>query len=269
MAVALEGRAAWARVVELGEHKAMAAVKIHPSAVVGDGVRLGDGVVVGPGAVLMGPLSLGDGVWVGAGAVLGAPPEVTGARMNLAWDGDLDHAGVEIGTDVVVREHVVVHQGTHRPTRVGRGTWLLNRSYVAHDVQIGDGVVVSSGVAIGGHVVIGARANLGMNTTVHQRRVVGPGAMVGMGTAVSRDVPPYALVHGSPLRLHGVNAYVLARAGLDTTLTEELRALYLGAADLATLPVRPGLSGIADDLAWWNGLDGLRPVRVAADVLVP
>ncbi len=246
----------------------MAAVKIHPSAVVGDGVRLGADVVVGPSAVLMGPLVLGDRVWVGAGAVLGAPPEVTGARMNLAWDGDLAHAGVEIGADVVVREHVVVHQGTRRPTRVGAGAWLLNRSYVAHDVQVGAGAVVSSGVAIGGHVVVGAHANLGMNATVHQRRVVGPGAMIGMGTPVSRDVPPYALVHGSPLRLHGVNAYVLLKAGFDAKLVEELRSLYLGAADLTTLPLSTALAGVADDLAWWNGLDGLRPVRVAADALV-
>lgn len=238
------------------------ASSIHPSAVVGPGVELGEAVVIGPHAVLTGPMRLGDRVWVGAGAVLGAPPEVTTARMNRAWDGDLAHEGVELGDDVVVREHAVVHQGTVRPTRVGARTWLLNRSYVAHDVEIGSDVVLSAGVSVGGHVTIGNSANLGLNAAVHQRRVIGPGAMVGMSTAVTRDVPPFALVHGSPLRVHGVNAYVMRRAGLGEGAIEALRELYLSGADLTSLSLVDDLDAIATELEWWNARDGLQPARM-------
>jgi UDP-N-acetylglucosamine acyltransferase len=237
---------------------------IHPSAVVGPGVELGDDVVVGPFAVLTGPMRVGNRVWVGTGAVLGAPPEVTTARMNSAWDGDLAHEGVEIGDDVVIREHAVVHQGALRPTRVGARTWLLSRSYVAHDVEIGTDVVLSAGTSVGGHVTIGRGANLGLNVAVHQRRVIGPGAMVGMSTAVTRDVPPFALVHGSPLRVHGVNAYALRRDGIDETVIEALRSLYLSGVRLTTLGAVGELEAIATELEWWNERDGLQPARAQA-----
>lgn len=232
---------------------------IHPTAVVGPGVQLGTGVSVGPHAVLTGPLEVGDRAWIGAGAVVGAPPEITSARMNLAWTGDLDHAGVVLEADVVVREHVVVHQGSHRATRVGAGTWLLNRAYLAHDVLVGAGVVVSAGVSIGGHAVVGDRANLGMNASVHQRRVVGAGAMVGMGTPVTRDVPPFALVHGSPVRLHGVNAYALDRRGLPAEVVAALAEAYRG--DLRSVPADGALAALAAELTWWAGLEDVLPVR--------
>lgn len=238
---------------------------IHPTAVVGPGVELGVGVQIGPYAVLTGPLEVGDRVWIGSGSVIGAPPEVTSARMNLAWDGDLAHAGVVVEADVVVRELVVVHQGTHRPTRVGTGTWLLNRCYLAHDAVLGSGVIVSAGVSIGGHCTIGASANLGMNAAVHQRRVVGPGAMVGMSTAVTRDVPPFGLVHGSPLRLHDVNSYALTRAGHPPQVGAALRAAYGSCHDLAAVPADGVLAVLAEELGWWAALEGLCPVRVALD----
>lgn len=235
---------------------------VHPSVVVGPGVELGEGVTIGPFAVLTGPLRVGDRAWIGAGAVLGAPPEITTLRLNVAWAGDLDHAGVEIGADVVVREHVVVHQGSHRPTRLHDGAVVLNRAYVAHDVEVGAGAVVSAGVSIGGHCTIGQRANLGMNASVHQRRVVGPGAMVGMSTAVTRDVPPYALVHGSPVRLHDVNAYALRRAGHGADVVEALRAAYRGGSDLVDVPADGALAALDPELAWWRAQPDRAPVRV-------
>jgi UDP-N-acetylglucosamine acyltransferase len=240
---------------------------VHPTAVIGPGVHLGTGVRIGPHAVLLGPLEGGDRVLVGAGSVLGAPPEIMSVRQNLAWDGDLDHAGVVLEDDVVVRENVVVHTGTHRPTRIGAGTWLLAGSYVAHDVVLGRRVVVSAGVSIGGHCDVGDGTNLGLNAAVHQRRVVGPGAMIGMSTAVTRDVPPFALVHGSPPRLHDVNRHALTRAGHDAGLADELFAFYRGAADLARLPdvgATGPLAALAADLAWWSAHTDLRPVRLAS-----
>lgn len=240
---------------------------IHPTAVVGDGVDLGTGVSVGPYAVLTGPLQVGDRAWIGAGSVVGAPPEVTGRRLNLAWDGDLDHAGVVLGADVVLREHVVVHQGTHRPTTVGEGTWLLNRSYVAHDVVIGSSAVISAGVSIGGHCDIGDRANLGMNVAVHQRRTIAPGAMVGMSTSVTRDIPPYGLVHGSPPRLHGVNAYALTKAGHPDTVVAALLAAYRTAGEVAELAPVGELSALREELEWWAAHSTLRPVRLSRDVV--
>ena len=201
--------------------------KIHESAFVGPGVELGDNVVVGPGAVILGPCIIEDSVYIAAGAQIGAPPEMSTLPQNAAWDGALDHAGVRICQGAVIRESVVIHQGTYRETTVGEGSWVLNRAYLAHDVLLGANSTVSARVSIGGHCVIGDCVNIGMNASVHQRRIVGFGAMVGMGTPLSYDVPPFAKAYGSPSRMHGVNSVGMDRAGLTSEQAAQLTEAYV------------------------------------------
>lgn len=226
---------------------------IHPSAVIGPGVSLGERVVVGPYAVLLGPLTVGDGVWIGGGTQIGAPPEISTARHNLAWTGDLDHFGVVIGDDVVIRELVVIHQGSHRPTTVGTGCLLFNRCYVAHDVHVGAATTLSAGVSIGGHCTIRAGSNLGMNVTVHQFRQIGDRVMVGMGAAVTHDLPPFSKAYGVPIRVHGTNTVGMQRAGFsDAAIDEVTTAFAAGETDVA-------LPELADAFGWWRDLPERRP----------
>lgn len=228
----------------------MAAARVHPSAVIGDGVTLGSDVVVGPGAVLLGPLTIGDRVWIGPHVVIGTPPEMGSRRQNAAWEGDLDHCGVEIGDDVVIRELSTIHQGSHRTTTIGAGSWLLNSVYVAHDCLLGGEVTLSAGVRVGGHAIIGAHCNLGMNASVHQYRVIGAGSMVGMGSPVTHDLPPFAKAYGSPIRLHGLNTYVLNKLGVTPDAVAALVEAYdRGDFSLAGADVDPVLAEI---VAWWR-----------------
>lgn len=200
--------------------------RIHGSALIGDAVQLGADVTVGPNAVLLGPLTIGDRVWIGPGAVIGTPPEIASLPQNAAWGGDIMHHGVIIEDDVVIRELATVGQGSHVPTRIGRGSWLLNTSYVAHDVQLGQNVTLSSGARIGGHAVIGDNVTLGLNASVHQRRVIGGGAMIGMGATVSRDILPFSKAYGSPARRHGLNSYLLRKLGAGDDVVAVLESRF-------------------------------------------
>lgn len=224
--------------------------RIHPRAFIGDGVSLGRDVTVGPNAVLLGPLTIGDRVWIGPGAVVGTPPEISTLDQNAAWDGEMAHHGVEIGDDVVIRELVTISQGSHRTTRVGSGSWLLNTSYVAHDVVLGRSVTLSSGARVGGHADIGDHVTLGLNATVHQRRSVGAGAMVGMGAGVTRNVIPFSKVYGSPPRRHGLNAYVLRKLGVSDTEIRDLTTRFdSSVVDFQGYVEHPVLGGYLRDWA--------------------
>jgi UDP-N-acetylglucosamine acyltransferase len=234
---------------------------IHPTAFVGPGVSLGSEVTVGPHAVILGPTSIGDRVWVGPGAQIGAPPEISSLPQRAAWAGDVGYEGVRIDDDAVIRENVVIHQGSHRSTRVGEGSWILNSAYIAHDVLVGARVTVSAGVRIGGHSVIGRHANLGMSAVVHQRRTIGPGAMVGMGTPVARDVPPFAKVYGSPARIHGSNEYVLRELGASPAEITALAHAY-GGAGLADDPAA-GWGSLSADFAWRSEQGDVRVMPTA------
>lgn len=50
-------------------------------------------------------------------------------------------------------------------------------------------------------IVIGNDVFIGANVTVLDGVTIGDGAVIGAGTVVSKDVPPYAIVVGAPIRI--------------------------------------------------------------------
>lgn len=239
---------------------------IHPTAVIGDDVRLADGVSVGPFAVILGPTAIGAGSSIGAAALIGGPPEVSSLPQRRGWMGEDGYEGVRIGSNVVVRERVVIHQGSVRDTVVGDGSWILNGAYLAHDVRVGARVTVSAGVSIGGHAEIDDDANLGLNAAVHQRRVVGRGAMVGMSTPLTCDAPPYAKVFGSPPRLRGTNAVALVRAGVEVGDARELERVF-ESGDLRTVADLAWNSAtLTAAMRWWSERADRLPAHTAEPV---
>lgn len=233
--------------------------EVHPTAVIGDGVELGERVRIGPHVVLLGPAEIGDDCWIGPSCVIGTPPEIAGVEHN-SWSGEpLASPGVRIGAGTVIRELSTIHQGSHRTTTVGAGCWVLNRTYIAHDCLVGDEVTLSAGTTLGGHVRIGDRANLGMNVVVHQRRVIGPGTMVGMGAAVTRDVPPHAIAYGNPVRLHGANVVGMRRAAIPDEHVDELDRAYASGVVPTVPPASLGAS-----FEWWAVADPAKPLGVRA-----
>jgi len=226
---------------------------------VGPGVTLGEDVVVGPHAVLVGPLTIGHRAWIGPSVSIGTPAEYRGGPHPVAWDGELDGAGVVIGWGTIVREFVTVNQGTQHATEVGHDCYLLARSHVGHDCVLDDGVTLADAVQLGGHTRVWSWANIGMGAVVHQRSVVGPGAMVGMGSAVRRTVGPFALAVGNPARVVGLNTVGLERRGCSPHAIETLEAALKGKSPLPDdLP-----DGVTDDV--WDTLVAWQKAREAAE----
>ena len=239
-------------------------------AFIGPGVVIGQNVRIGPHAVILGPCTIGDNVWIGPGAHIGGPPEVTTVAQNSAWAAELAHAGVRIGDKVVIREGTVIHQGTHRETTVGAGSWVLNRAYLAHDVVLEDDVVISAGVSIGGHCDIGSGSNIGMNASIHQSTRVGAGCMVGMNTPLARDVPPFMKVYGSPARAYGLNTYVMNRVGASLEDAELLESLYLHRDfPIASLEINKLSEPLREGVQKWQQYENLRVINFAEDDMSP
>ena len=186
-----------------------ARAEIGPYAVVGPAVTIGDDCVIGPHSVLERNVVLARHCRLGPGAVVGTDPQ------------DLKYAGeetwVEIGEGTRIREYATVNRGTGKAgrTTIGRDCFLMSYAHVGHDCDMGDDVTLANAVQLGGHVTVESHASIGGATAVHQFVRIGTRSFVGGGCSVRQDVPPYARAAGNPMRLYGINAVGLKRAGLD------------------------------------------------------
>lgn len=222
--------------------------RIHDTAVIGDGVVIGNRVTVGPFAVLTGWLEIGDDCWIGAQTVLGSPPEIYDYEHFTSYEDTSNGFGIIIGAGTVIRELTAVHKGSERPTIVGANSFIMNRISVAHDAQLGEKTIAAPGVTFGGHVTVGDGCNLGMNSTIHQRRVMGAGSMLGMGGVATKDIPPFATVVGNPAVLHSANRVGMSRTGHDTRDIDAVDTAYSS----MTLPDSDLLGeSVAGAFAWW------------------
>ncbi len=214
------------------------ATQIHPTAIIGSGVELGEGVEVGAYAVVGSDVRLGDGTVVGHHATvegvteLGAenticPYAYIGARTHdLKYEGG--QPGLRVGSRNTFREYVTVHAATNdgEHTVVGDDNVILAYSHIAHDCQVGDHLVMSSHSALGGHVVTGDHVNVGWGVGVHQFCRLGDHAMLSACSKVVQDVLPFMLVDGSPADHRSINKVGMERNGFSTAEIERARAIF-------------------------------------------
>jgi UDP-N-acetylglucosamine acyltransferase len=233
---------------------------IHPTAIVdrdaelGDGVTVGPGAIVGPGcivgvgaqiaarAVLERNVRLGAGVRVGIGSVLGGDPQ------DLKWKGE--ETWVEIGDRTVIREYSTINRGTSHSwkTAVGSDCFLMSYVHLAHDCQIGNGVIISNATQLAGHIVIEDRATVSGLCAAHQFVRIGRLSFVGGCSRIAQDVPPFVKAVGNPSKLYGLNTVGLQRAGFAAETIRELKLAYRLCFN-SDLNLAQGIARVRSDVA--------------------
>src|SRR3954462_9048633 len=124
-------------------------MSIHPTAIVEDGVQLGEGCVIHAHAIVKQHTVLGDGVVVHPFAVIGGDPQF------LKFD-PATVSGVRVGANTVLREHVTINRSIHagKFTTVGDRCFIMANVHVGHDSVISDDVVLANNVMLAGHVTL-------------------------------------------------------------------------------------------------------------------
>jgi UDP-N-acetylglucosamine acyltransferase len=213
--------------------------EIHPTAIVEDGAKLGDGVNIGPYCIVGPHVELGDGVCLEAHVVVAGHTKV-GAGTHIfpfASIGhkpqDLKYAGeetyLEIGSNNQIREHVTMNPGTAGGggvTRVGDNCLFMMGAHVGHDCLVGDHAILANNATLAGHVELADFVILGGLSAVRQWSRIGTGAIVGGMTGVEFDVIPFGSVIGDRARLAGLNLIGLKRKNFPREQIHALRAAY-------------------------------------------
>ena len=213
--------------------------KIHATALIEDGARLGAGVEVGPfchvgphvvleeGVRLLSHVTVTGMTTIGARCVV-HPHAALGGEGQIR-NNDFQDGKLIIGPDCVLREMVSMNVGSRKGgglTQVGARGYFMANSHVGHDCHVGDDVTFANSVALGGHSVIGDRVIFGGLSAVQQFCRVGAGAMVGGLTGVNRDVIPYAMAFGDHAELAGLNLIGLKRRGLSRDAINAMRGTF-------------------------------------------
>lgn len=220
-------------------------VKIHPTAIVHPGAKLGEDVEIGPYASIGENVSLGNGTTVGQGAIVDGhttvgsmcrifPYALIGMKtQDLKYiDGSVSY--IEIGDRTVLREFCTIHLGTKdgEKTIIGNDCLVMAYCHAAHGVVLGNHVIMSNSVQLAGDVKVEDYAIIGGMTGAHQFCRVGAHAMVGGAAKIRQDVPPYMLcdmVDGS-LKVIGPNIVGLKRRGFShdsiVALKEAFRLIW-------------------------------------------
>ncbi len=200
-------------------------MSIHPTAIVDDKAQLAEDVSIGPHTIIQGEVVIGSGTKVASnvliddgtipgknclvhhGAVLGTPPQDLKFSGEKTW--------LKIGDGNIIREYASISRGTkHRgETTLGSNCFVMMYAHIAHDCIIGNNVIMANSANLAGHVEIEDYAIVGGVVPVHQFVRIGAHSIVGGGFRVQKDVCPYALVGGYPLRTVGLNLTGLKRRG--------------------------------------------------------
>lgn len=176
---------------------------VHASAIVGEGVEIGEGTSIGPrvvigegvrigrdcnilaGVTLYPKTVLGDRVVVQGGAVLGS----TGfGYVRHAESGEYvvfpQQGSLYVEDDVEIGANSTIDRGALGETKIGRGTKIDNLVHIGHNCVIGRNVIIAAQTGISGSSVVEDGAILGGQVGIGEHATVGPGVILGGGAGV-------------------------------------------------------------------------------------
>ncbi len=177
--------------------RVIAAKGIDPTAVIGEGVTLGEGVSIGACVVIGDRCSIGRNTVIGAHTVLLHDvsvgddstlfPSVTCYDGTIIGSRVVIHSGsvigadgfgfapqrdgsyvkipqmgiVEIGDDVEIGANATIDRATMGSTVIGRGAKIDNLVQIAHNCRIGEDTVIAAQAGISGSVTLGRQCVIG------------------------------------------------------------------------------------------------------------
>ena len=219
---------------------------VHATAVIAEGVTLGEGVSVGAWCVIETGAAIGERTvimahgYVGAHAQIGADtlvyPRVTLREECLVGSRCILHSGVVIGSDgfgfafdkgryhkvpqvgnVIVGDDVeigantTIDRATTDSTRIGDGTKIDNLVQIGHNVSIGRHCIVVAQVGISGSTRLDDYVTIGGQAGLAGHIHIAERAILAARSGVIRSVGQGEVVAGFPAMPHGLwkRAYAL------------------------------------------------------------
>ncbi len=208
---------------------------IHPTAVLGQGVELGEGVTIDAHVVLYDNVKIGSHSVLRAGAVIMENssigesclifPNVTVREDCHLGSRVIVHAGSVIGSDgygffqragkhykipqvggVIIEDDVeigaacTIDRARFYNTLIRQGSKFDNQVHIAHNVEIGEHSLLTAQVGIAGSVRTGHHLVMGGQSGIVDQLKIGNEVVVLARGLVIQDVPDQSIIGGAPGR---------------------------------------------------------------------
>lgn len=208
---------------------------IHPTAIIGNGVQLGQDVAIQAYGVIGDYAKIGDrtilyaGVFVGDHAKIGSDtliyPHVAIRERVEIGNRVIIHSGTVIGSDgfgfstvkgvhvkipqigtvrieedVEIGANVTIDRARFGITLIKKGTKIDNLVQIAHNAVIGEHSIIVAQAGISGSTAIGKGVVIAGQAGVVGHITVGDNAIIGAQSGVSKSVPPNSVVLGAPAK---------------------------------------------------------------------
>ena len=207
---------------------------VHPTAVVGRGVEIGEGASIQPHAVIEDGAKIGPRTVIGAHGYVGHEASIgadcqcaarvsVGARC-VVGDRVILHSGVVLGSDgfgfefsngkhvkipqtgivqldddVEIGANTTIDRARFGRTWIGEGTKVDNLVQIGHNVVVGKHCIIISQTAIAGSVKMGNYVTVAGQVGIVGHIEIGDQAIIAARSGISKDVAAKEVMWGSPV----------------------------------------------------------------------
>jgi len=185
---------------------------IDPSAVIADGVSIGEYCVIGAGVQIGKDTSIGDFVKITDSVVIGSHCHIKSGCIigeeGFGFEFDesetplrIPHLGsVIIGNYVEVGSLTAIARGTLDDTVLEDYVKIDDHVFIAHNVHIGEKSLIIAGAEVSGSVKVGKRVWIAPQASITHKTQIGDDALIGIGSVVIKPVAENTIVAGNPAK---------------------------------------------------------------------
>ena len=184
---------------------------IYAGSYIGRRAKIGCDCLVYPNVAIREKVEIGDRVIIHSGTVIGSD------GFGFATVGGEHHKIPQIGTvliedDVEIGANVTIDRARFGKTVIGKGTKIDNLVQIAHNVIVGENSIIIAQAGISGSTVIGKNVTIAGQAGLVGHITIGDNAVLAAQAGVTKPVPANTCVSGYPARQHDeakrLNAFV-------------------------------------------------------------
>lgn len=141
---------------------------------------------------------IGDNVLLHNGVVIGSDGFGFAKDDRGQWYKIPQTGKVVVEDGVEIQANCCIDRASLGETRIGRNTKLDNLTHVAHNCKVGENSMLCAQVGLAGSTEVGNNVILAGQVGVAGHCTIGDGAIVTAQSGTHGDVPPGAMISGSP-----------------------------------------------------------------------